>query len=455
MACRAWWGACRWSVVALAVLGAACAGGPAGRSSAPPPQTASPLLGTPTSAAALTAPTATPTAVAEAPTAALDYLRQALDFIAANAVQRDTVDWTQERAAALARATGASPVQSTADTYPIIRGVLRDLHDHHSQLLDPTAAAQLAQGMSSGTGLLALPQGPDWVVVQVVPESPADRAGVRVGDTLLGSRPSATQLHVRRAGQSAPIDIDVTPGRFSTFVAPQTRALGTVGYVRLPGFTGTPQQADAYVAAARAGMAALEPTTTCGWMVDLRTNTGGNGYPMNAAIAMLMPDGPGGAFVAGSSRQPWSFKDGQFVAAAGVQSFGLPPPGPLVQADAPVAVLTGPLTGSSGEWVLVSFLGRPRTRSFGSPTAGVPTANTVKPMPDGALLVLTVALDADRTGQVYDAAIPPDQPVQPDWTAFGTDADPVIQAAQEWLQQQPSCRDHESSAVDRVVVGSA
>ena len=40
--------------------------------------------------------------------------------------------------------------------------------------------------------------------------------------------------------------------------------------------------------------------------------------------------------------------------------------------------------------LLVSFLGRPHTRSLGSPTAGVPTANVTRPMPDGAVLVLTV-----------------------------------------------------------------
>jgi hypothetical protein len=58
--------------------------------------------------------------------------------------------------------------------------------------------------------------------------------------------------------------------------------------------------------------------------------------------------------------------------------------------------LTGPVTASSGEAIVVAFRGRPQTRSFGEPTDGVPTANDTFPLSDGALLVLTVAVDSEK-----------------------------------------------------------
>ena len=105
----------------------------------------------------------------------------------------------------------------------------------------------------------------------------------------------------------------------------------------------------------------------------------------------------------------------------------------------PVAVLTGPKTASAGEAIVVAFRGRPSTRSFGEPTAGVPTANQGFRLSDGALLVLTVAVDADRTGRTYDSTIPPDQLVPVDLSQIGTPADGGVQAATTWLHKREGC----------------
>ena|SRR5437016_1571429 len=104
----------------------------------------------------------------------------------------------------------------------------------------------------------------------------------------------------------------------------------------------------------------------------------------------------------------WGYYDGQ-AQLAGSTIIGVESPYHLKYPLPPVTVLTGPVTASSGEAITVDFRGRPHTRSFGSPTNGVPTANGVFTLSDGALLVLTVAVDADRSGQTYDSAIAPDQ----------------------------------------------
>ena len=50
-----------------------------------------------------------------------------------------------------------------------------------------------------------------------------------------------------------------------------------------------------------------------------------------------------------------------------------------------------------------------------------------------------MAVDADRTGQTYDSAIAPDQPVPVNPFQIGTTTDRVVQAATTWLHDQEGC----------------
>jgi hypothetical protein len=105
----------------------------------------------------------------------------------------------------------------------------------------------------------------------------------------------------------------------------------------------------------------------------------------------------------------------------------------LFQINPAVAVLTGPRTASSGEAVAVAFRGRPRTRSFGTPTCGMSTGNDVFPLSDRAAMFLTTCIMADRLGRSYGGAIRPDQDIA-GATAQSHGQDPVIQAALAWLR---------------------
>jgi carboxyl-terminal processing protease len=87
------------------------------------------------------------------------------------------------------------------------------------------------------------------------------------------------------------------------------------------------------------------------------------------------------------------------------------PPRPLRKLEqARVAVLTSQRTASAaGEAVTVAFRGRGNTRTFGTPTAGVSTANVPFRLRDGATIVLTTAIYVDRTGKRYGDKIEPDE----------------------------------------------
>ncbi len=209
-----------------------------------------------------------------------------------------------------------------------------------------------------------------------------------------------------------------------------------IGYVNVPAYAGgDPTAARNFATNAHGLFAATMDRAGCGWIVDLRNNGGGNMWPMLAGLKPFLGDEPLGTFVSREGTSP-PWKAGQAV--------GVEPPASLRPLqDAWVAVLTGPRTASSGEAVAISFKGRPRTRSFGQPTIGLSSANGTFPLPDGATILLTTAIEADRTGKRYGEKVDPDELVAaPTPTPGATPANPTedatIAAATGWLTRSCS-----------------
>jgi C-terminal processing protease CtpA/Prc len=145
-------------------------------------------------------------------------------------------------------------------------------------------------------------------------------------------------------------------------------------------------------------LADLRAAGACSFIIDLRRDHGGDMFPMIAGLAPLFADGPVGSFVANQGETVWRIENHGVSNAWNDVRPAKPHPldrGALL----PVAVLTGPGTASSGESVLVSFIGRPATRSFGQPSAGLSTSNGFHPLSDGAALAVMNAVLADRAGR--------------------------------------------------------
>lgn len=202
-----------------------------------------------------------------------------------------------------------------------------------------------------------------------------------------------------------------------------------IGYVMMPGYSSAdPHAQRAFASDIASHLYKMAPQAQCGWIVDLRNDHDGNMYPMLEALTPLLGSPPWGSFrdVYGHLTS-WSVTLNFYTER-------------WVNPDlsvAPVAVLLGPHTASSGEVVAIAFQGRANTRSFGASTAGLTMANRIFPLPDGASLSLASAIDVDRTGREYGDKIEPDQPVSGDPT---NNSDPVIGAAKAWLSKQDSCR---------------
>jgi C-terminal processing protease CtpA/Prc len=202
-----------------------------------------------------------------------------------------------------------------------------------------------------------------------------------------------------------------------------------IASIVVPAFIGNEAQAMTYVKQAHTVIAKLDQLHPCGWIVDLRNNTGGNMWPMLAGVGPVLGDGMAGAFADLDDQRV------EYGYYAGVARYGQEI---VVQVDAPyqlraalptVAVLTNGETSSSGEAIAVAFRGRPGTRSFGQSTDGLSSGNAGYPLSDGAFIFLTTVVFADRTGTRYGQEIVPD-----------TVVNEAREAAATWLLEQPACR---------------
>ena len=297
------------------------------------------------------------------------YLDEALALLRTHHINRERVDWVGVADAAHRLASGA---RTPAQTHAAIRAVITHLGERHT-FLRPAAQAQA-----------------------------------------LTAAPSPTPT-----GSALP-EAQVPTGNMAS---------SGVGALVLPGLTTIgvqPEREEAYRDALAGLIDSLRERGACGWVVDLRPDTGGNMWPMINGLEALLGGGPFGAF--GQTTGPdnhWVRTRERIRAnASGAPPF-TGPPGAL--GAAPVAVLLGPRTASSGEMTAIAFRGRPNTRFFGAPTAGLTTANVSYPLPDGSWLLITTSRAHDGAGALIEGPLVPDEATTP--------AD-TLGAAVAWVRRQ-------------------
>lgn len=222
--------------------------------------------------------------------------------------------------------------------------------------------------------------------------------------------------------EAGTVDEESTTG----FEAPGVATDAGVTTLTLPAFGAAGQGLQQEYADTLANGIREAAPTTCGWIIDLRSNGGGNMYPMLSGLAPLLPNGPAMSFEsAGGERTPVMVHD---------DGIGVGP-GTEIKIDAtdkvighPLAVLFSNRTASSGEAVATVFRGLSGAASFGTETAGYTSGNSVMPLPDGAKLILTRGVYIDRNGVNLN-----EEPMQPDHV---TSVDEAPAAALRWIRDQ-------------------
>lgn len=216
---------------------------------------------------------------------------------------------------------------------------------------------------------------------------------------------------------------------------------GGVGYVLMPAMQAyNAEQVNKLGAELQKHVAELAERKPTGWIVDLRLNGGGNLYPMLAGLRHLLGDNVvGGTINAdGAKVQEWVLKsDGLYWRdSAGDRRFAeLKPSARTPEPDAPVVVLCGPLTGSSGQATALAFLHRPHCVLMGEPTAkGYTTVINPFAINADTTLSLAVGFMADRTGAPYKEQVLPETILETADDFDDLTKDGKVIAAKEWLK---------------------
>ncbi len=299
------------------------------------------------------------------------YLIEAIQIVKNNALHRDSINWFKAEEQIF---TMAATARTYEDCYPALRFLLQALGDRHSFLM----SASLSKAVANPDAYKTMP--------------------LTTGEILEGK----------------------------------------IAYLRMPFVFGGNESAATYFAdQLHLLLQQLDRSKPKAWILDLRNNRGGNCWPMLAGIGPLLGEGVCGYFVDPYKKEAqvaWSYRNGQALEGTSINAKVSGTPYQLRQSMPLVAVLTGSKTASSGEVVTVAFRKRPKTRSFGEATAGLSTSNQEFRLRDGAMLILTTSIYADREREVYGGKIHPDEVIGAGLN--GGKVDLVIESAKQWLGTQ-------------------
>lgn len=407
------------------------------------------------SACSTIAPAPEPTPVPLPPP---QHVESAFQWLETHAMMKHNVDWTALRNETAEHIANA---KTTADTRPAICKAIRGLKDGNAWFLIPGLETP-----NFYTGYLTLyPE--NQVILNIDRGSPAEKAGLQIGDRIeqvnghapipyaeMDGYPPCNEravdtslqehLTIDRDGQSLQIIVEKTtrPDGTDPYNPPQGQRLGTdsrgIGYIALTVEGGIHLE---YPSDVQKLMKSMDRRPVCGWMIDLRRNWGGDIWSYIAAVGPILGEGDLGGFeYIDGRREAWTYRGGE-VFWNNEYRYESEIDGSIYQPKrvTPVALLVSPGTQAAAELMLVAFQGRPDVRSFGEPTRGLPTLVTHTILSDSSVLYVSGANSFDRNGTVYSGSIAPDVFVETDWSEFGTEQDPVILSAMDWLQSQSAC----------------
>ncbi len=303
----------------------------------------------------------------------------------------------------------------------MLRAMLASLRDSHTVYTDPQTVRRQAETSFSGIGvsLTRFTEDGPLIVMEIFPNSPAERVDLRRGDRLLrvegvvtdgmelsdvvaivrGAEGSAVKLEVLHPGDSAPTSLEIVREQYAIATVeariynPVAGGAG-IGYIRIRSFArDVPEQVQAAIAGFLGSGQEIR-----GLVFDLRGNQGGSKEAVaRVAGLFLEPDKPIGLEIDRARRQTPLF------AESTLQLRPAPPLALLVNGDT-----------SSGAEILASAL---REYGYavlvGQKTAGSVASGSTYDLPDGSQVQITAHRFVTPSGEQLDGVgLEPDQPVE-------------------------------------------
>lgn len=208
-------------------------------------------------------------------------------------------------------------------------------------------------------------------------------------------------------------------------IEPESKLIDSkIGYVMVPAFSTSNIEVGNQFASKINGMIKKldSENKIKGWVIDLRTNTGGSLRPMIIGLGSLVGEGTLGYFITKEEKIPWILENGKFDMNKITQMHKLKNQSPKI------AILIGKKTASAGEATVISFIGKNNVKLFGQSTAGLTSGNSTHLLSDGRSLALATSFEMDRTGKEYREKINPDVFVE-----SSSDKDLELETAKSWI----------------------
>jgi len=274
-----------------------------------------------------------------------------------------------------------------------VEGLIEQLGDPHTTLLRPEDYSQLrltTTGNYGGLGI-RIDEQDGWItVVQTLPNTPADRAGMRPGDKLIeadgvsmagwsgddavrvlrGPKGTPVDIKIMRAGVPEPIPMRIVRDEIHVEYVTSFMLDDRVGYIVQQQFSANSAEE------IRSEIRALREQGMTGLILDLRHNPGGL-LEEGVAVSDLFLE-PGDEVVETRSR----------IANQNETYFAERRP---VDPELPVVVLVNWYSASASEILAGALQDHDRALVLGTPTFGKGSVQTLYPVAGGNYLKLTTA----------------------------------------------------------------
>ncbi len=310
-------------------------------------------------------------------------------------------------------------INETALNDGISAGYLAGLGDSHAKYLSAEKYKAYLSGnndKSIGVGIKTVRDGDgNMEVIQVLPNSPAEKSGIKKGDTIVsmdgkeilrltygdalnmldgvaGSKvklgilrkdaaPSGSSSASSAASAAAPkaetLSITVTRAEYAEQTIASSMINGNVAYLKISEFT------DSNAEQFNTALAARIKSGAAGIIIDLRSNSGGSIKGMSAMLDTLLPAG-----------NVVSYKDKSGKTTVEYTSNSN-------EVNLPVSVIVDRNTFGAAEIFASDIKDYKKGLLIGEKTAGYGTKDEVVPLSDGSAIVISVANYLTLNGAVF------------------------------------------------------
>jgi carboxyl-terminal processing protease len=289
-----------------------------------------------------------------------------------------------------------------------LTGMVRELGDPHSTVLSAERLGRLSEttsGNYAGVGLRVVSRDGWLTVVDAIPGTPAERAGIRTGDRLVeiegestkgwtsdegtrrmrGAPATKVSVSIERPGVEGRIPFRLTRDAVHVRAVRRVALLRDgIGYLDVTSFSG------ATAAEVRQGVDSLRALGARSLLLDLRSNPGGLLDQGVSVADLFLDDGKEIVRIKGRTADA----NHTFVDQA-----------PQPWAGLPLLVLVNEGSASASEIVAGALQDHDRALVLGSPTYGKGSAQSVFPLPNGGAVKLTTALWFTPTGRSINRPI--------------------------------------------------